>query len=261
MTPNDGCGDPGTGPNGFQNFPVLLSVLVGGGTTTIDYDLDTAGGDYRVEFFSVPVADPSGHGEGLSFLGAEQISVSATCEETYQVVLPLTVATSALVTATATPVDGAQPSGFGGTSEFSAAVSTTAAPTQIAINAGDGQTGLVGQALAVAPSVIVRDANDNPVAGVEVTFAVATGGGTVDPTTPVITDASGVATATSWTLGTSGGTNTLTATVAGIPESVTFTAIGIQVIPVPTLDSRALLILMLLIIAMALPALTRRVGA
>ena len=34
----------------------------------------------------------------------------------------LTVPEGALVTATATPVDGAQPSGFGGTSEFSAAV-------------------------------------------------------------------------------------------------------------------------------------------
>jgi CSLREA domain-containing protein len=128
VTLNDGCGDPDTGPNGFQNFPVLLSVLVGGASTTIDYDLDTAAGEYRVEFFSVPVADPSGHGEGLTFLGAEQVSVSASCEETFQVVLPLTVATSALVTATATPVDGAQPSGFGGTSEFSAAVAGPAIP-------------------------------------------------------------------------------------------------------------------------------------
>jgi hypothetical protein len=125
VTANDGCGDPDTGPNGFQNFPELLSVLVGGSITTIDYDLDTAAGDYRVEFFSVPVADPSGHGEGRTFLGAEQVSVSATCEESFQVELTLAVPEGLLVTATATPVDSAQPSGFGGTSEFSAATAVT----------------------------------------------------------------------------------------------------------------------------------------
>jgi hypothetical protein len=265
VTANDGCGDPDQGPNGLQNFPALLVAQTGGGITTVDFDLDTAAGDYRVEFFAVLAADPSGHGEGRTFLGAEQVSVSATCEESFQVELPLAVPEGALVTATATPVDGAQPSGLGGTSEFSAAVSTTAAPTQIAINAGDGQTGLVGQALAVAPSVIVRDANDNPVAGVEVTFAVATGGGTVDPTTPVITDASGVAATTSWTLGPSSGINTLTAAANGLAGSpLTFTATGMQMAPpiaVPTLGTWALFSLILLMLVVAMPVLGPRFQA
>ncbi|WP_089241482.1 MBG domain-containing protein, partial [Belliella buryatensis] len=97
--------------------------------------------------------------------------------------------------------------------------------TQIAINAGDNQSATVGTALATAPSVIVRDANDNPVAGVEVTFAVVSGGGTVDPTTVVTTDANGIASVTSWTLGAMAGTNTLTATSTGLTGSpLTFTA-------------------------------------
>src|SRR5439155_23326850 len=97
---------------------------------------------------------------------------------------------------------------------------TAGAATQIAINAGDGQSARVGTAVAVPPSVIVRDQFGNPVAGVAVTFAPGTGGGSVSPTSPVTTGADGVAAVTSWTLGTVAGPNTLTAasgTLAGSP--------------------------------------------
>jgi len=107
------------------------------------------------------------------------------------------------------------------------ATGTAGAATQIAINAGNNQSARTGTAVAVPPSVIVRDANNNPVSGVGVTFAVASGGGTVVPTTPVTTNASGIAQVTSWTLGTTAGTNTLSATSAGLTGSpVTFTATG-----------------------------------
>jgi adhesin/invasin len=106
------------------------------------------------------------------------------------------------------------------------AAGTTAA-TQIAINGGNGQSAAAGTTVAVPPSVIVRDASNNPVSGVSVTFAVATGGGTVVPTTAVVTNASGIAQATSWTLGATAGSNTLTATSTGLTGSpVTFTAAG-----------------------------------
>src|SRR5205085_735641 len=52
---------------------------------------------------------------------------------------------------------------------------TASGATQIAINAGDGQSARVGTAVAVPPSVIVRDQFGNPVAGVGVTFAIGTG--------------------------------------------------------------------------------------
>src|SRR5712691_7422356 len=94
------------------------------------------------------------------------------------------------------------------------ATGTAGAAGSIALNAGNGPSATVGTAVAVDPSVIVRDANSNPVAGVAVTFAVASGGGTVAPTTPVTTGANGIATVTSWTLGTTVGPNTLTATAS-----------------------------------------------
>ena len=232
VTANDGCGDPDTGPNGLQNFPVLLSAFVGGGATTIDFDLDTAAGDYRVEFFSVLAAHPLGHGEGRTFLGAEQVSVSETCDDTFQAVLALDVSTDVLITATATSLDGTRTSGFGGTSEFSAAVITAATPIQIAINAGDGQSTTVGTEVPIAPSVLVTDVYDNPVEKLEVTFAVALGGGSVTGAV-AMTDASGIATVGSWTLGATAGENTLTAGAAGLTQ-VTFTATGTTVPAAPT---------------------------
>src|SRR5207249_141519 len=111
-----------------------------------------------------------------------------------------------------------------------ASVTVTAGPAaEIAVNAGNNQSATVGTAVATPPAVIVHDASGNPVAGLAVTFHVASGSGTADPTTPVTTNGSGIAALTSWTLGPTAGTNTLTATAAGSGISgnpVTFTADG-----------------------------------
>ena len=98
--------------------------------------------------------------------------------------------------------------------------------TLLALNAGDNQSASAGAAVSVAPSVIAKDAKGRPVPGVSVTFAVATGGGSVTGAAAK-TNASGVATVGSWKLGAVAGANTLTATSAGLTGSpVTFTATG-----------------------------------
>jgi surface protein len=118
-------------------------------------------------------------------------------------------------------------SGIPGSPLTFTATGTAGAAAQIVVAAGAGQSALPGSAVGTAPSVRVTDANGNPVAGVSVTFEVASGGGTVDPTGAVITGADGVASVTSWTLGTTAGSNTLTATVSGLAGSpFTFTATG-----------------------------------
>ena len=74
--------------------------------------------------------------------------------------------------------------------------------------------------------MIVKDASSNPVSGVTITFAVASGGGSATGLTAT-TNSSGIATVGSWTLGTTAGTNTLTATSGTLTGSpVTFTATG-----------------------------------
>jgi len=109
------------------------------------------------------------------------------------------------------------------------ATATAGGATQIAVNAGSGQSATVNTAVTTAPSVIVRDQFNNPVAGVSVTFTVTGGGGAISPASPatVQTNASGIAQVTSWTLGTVAGANSLQATSTGLTGSpVTFTATG-----------------------------------
>jgi hypothetical protein len=99
--------------------------------------------------------------------------------------------------------------------------------TTYVIQAGGIQSAVAGTAVPIPPAVLVTDNGGNGVAGVNVTFAVASGGGTVVPTTPVATLGTGIATATSWTLGATPGTNTLTATAPAVPGGpLTFTAMG-----------------------------------
>ena len=111
--------------------------------------------------------------------------------------------------------------------QTAAVVVNPGAAQNVSLNGGNAQSATVGTAVTIAPSVIVKDVNNNPVPGVAVTFAVTGGGGLVDPTTAVLTNAAGVAQVTSWTLGNTAGANSLTATATGLSGSpVSFTATG-----------------------------------
>ena len=126
-----------------------------------------------------------------------------------------------------------------GTNSFTAKVGTAAsvqftatgigqvgAPASITKVAGDGQSAAAGTPVVVPPSVKVEDANLVPVPGQAVTFAVASGGGSVTGGSTT-TNAAGIATVGSWTLGSTPGANTLTATATGTSlNPVTFTATG-----------------------------------
>ena len=98
-------------------------------------------------------------------------------------------------------------------------------PVVLSVSAGSSQTAVVGQAVSVAPAVRITRSG-NPVSGIVVTFAATLGGGSVTGGT-VTSNSSGIASATSWTLGTTAGANTVTATVADqTVTSVVFTASG-----------------------------------
>ncbi len=97
-------------------------------------------------------------------------------------------------------------------------------PKTLEIISGVDQEGLPGDALEKAFVVEVRDQSDKPFPGVEVTFSVASGDGTLSEVS-VTTDSNGRAEST-LTLGPNPGTNTVEATVTGIEEKRTFTAEG-----------------------------------
>jgi hypothetical protein len=89
-------------------------------------------------------------------------------------------------------------------------------PTGLSLNAGGGQTAAIRSTLSQIV-VKVADADGVGVAGVTVTFAVASGGGSLVVDNGV-TDADGLARAT-WTLGNTVGTQSITATSSGLAGS------------------------------------------
>jgi hypothetical protein len=121
VTLNDSSGH--SGPNLFQDFPVLSSASTSNGVTTISGSLSGAANTtYQLELFSNPSADPSGYGQGESFLMATSVTTDSSGHKSFTVNTASAVAVGQFVTATATdPV--------GDTSEFSADTVVTNTPT------------------------------------------------------------------------------------------------------------------------------------
>jgi Clostripain family len=116
------------------------------------------------------------------------------------------------------------PPGCGEKKKTTAPVTPVA--TSITAYRGVNQTAASGTAVATNPSVIVKDGNGNAFAGTTVTFSVASGGGSITGATAT-SNAQGIATVGSWILGSTAGTNTLTATATDLSGSpVTFVATG-----------------------------------
>jgi hypothetical protein len=196
-----GCGGGGTEPNGPANItldPPSLSFNAIGQTQQLSPTItDQQGNAITDAAVSWTSSDPDV--AGVSSTGVVTAAGSG----------------SAQVTATA------------GSASATAEVTISQTPVAVEKNQGDGQSVVAGQPVPTPPSVLVTDANHNPVPGVQVTFEVTSGRGQV--TTGVIaTDNNGIAQVGSWIPG-SKGSNVLTATAAGAGISgnpVTFTATG-----------------------------------
>jgi hypothetical protein len=101
ITAND-LNDPDSGPNKRQNFPLLTSVTISGNSTVIQGTLNTTPQtDVRVEFFSNPDCDPSGFGEGKTYIGGKTMTTDANGDVSFTATLPLAIA-DPFVTATTT---------------------------------------------------------------------------------------------------------------------------------------------------------------
>jgi hypothetical protein len=108
VTPND-IGDPDTGANNLQNFPVLTSAKSSRRGTTIKGTLNsTASTTFTIQFFSGPAMDL----EGKRFMGQKSVTTDASGNASFTFKTKKKAAGEA--TATATDAGG-------NTSEFSAA--------------------------------------------------------------------------------------------------------------------------------------------
>jgi hypothetical protein len=115
VTLND-SGDGDSGPNGLQNFPIITAASSNGSSATIAGSLSSsANKTFTVEFFASAAADPSGFGEGQTFLASATVTTNTRGFVSFNLTFPVTVPQGHFITAAATDPGG-------NTSEFSKAV-------------------------------------------------------------------------------------------------------------------------------------------
>jgi hypothetical protein len=97
--------DKDTGANNLQNFPILTSATTTVFGTTINGTLNSRPRKtYTIQFFSSQTKDPSGFGEGETFLRSKTVTTNDRGRATFSVVT--SVLTGKVVTATATNASG-----------------------------------------------------------------------------------------------------------------------------------------------------------
>ena len=137
VTPNHATATPG--PNNFQNFPVLTSVVSSGTGTTIVGTLNSvANTSFLIQFFSNNVGTAAGYGPGNTLLGAITVTTDASGNASINAMLTGSVALGNVISTTATNLTTGDTSSFSLdlvyqlTTEFSAAVYTVAGNAGIA---------------------------------------------------------------------------------------------------------------------------------
>ena len=86
ITPND-TGDTDTGANNLLNFPVLTSATPNGAQTTVQGTFNSLPqvATFSIEIFGNTACDPSGNGEGQTFLAATNVTTDASGNATFSV--------------------------------------------------------------------------------------------------------------------------------------------------------------------------------
>jgi hypothetical protein len=203
-------------------FTVQPSTVVAGAAISPAVQVlvqDALGNTVASATTSIALAITSGTGTTGAVLGGTLTQAAVAGIGMYANLTVDKVGTGYTLTATASGLTGATSGAF--------AVSPGAAAS-IAKQSGDGQTTMTATQLPIAPAVVVKDAYGNAVPGAAVTFAIVSGGGSVTGANQT-SNAGGVATVGSWTLGSVAGANTLSATAVGAGISgnpATFSATG-----------------------------------
>ncbi len=123
VTLNDSAGH--TGPNDFENFPVITAINSAGGVTTVTGSLSsTADTTFAVDFFTLSSINASGYGEGRYLLGSASVMTDAAGNADFVFQFPTPAAGARFATATATDPGG-------NTSEFSQAFGVEIPPTAV----------------------------------------------------------------------------------------------------------------------------------
>ena len=145
-------GGPHSGPNDLQNYPVLISAVSSNGRTIGKGTLNsTPNTTFTIQFFSNPKVDPSGYGQGQTYLGQITVTTDANGNASFGAALNFALPTGLVLSATATDPNG-------NTSEFSADLTVTGSPSAFATSLGLSAT--PGQVEDLALSQTDEDALD-----------------------------------------------------------------------------------------------------
>jgi CSLREA domain-containing protein len=102
VTSNDST-DEDNGPNNLQNFPVLTEVKSKNkGIEVQGTFMGAPTSSFRLEFFNNNACDPSGYGEGQTYLGFAQVRTNTIGRASFKVTLQTSPPNTDFVTATAT---------------------------------------------------------------------------------------------------------------------------------------------------------------
>jgi hypothetical protein len=157
VTLNDSSGH--TGPNNFQDFPVLTSVISSSTNTWITGTFSEAAEPnttITLDFYANASKDASGYGQGQTWLGSSTVTTTATGNASFTVNLAVSNLAGEWITATATAPNAGTP-GYGNTSEFCADVQ---AASLIVLNAtANGALSLSSTATINVPGSVVVDSS------------------------------------------------------------------------------------------------------
>ncbi len=154
VTAND-TGDGDSGANNLQNFAIIdAAILLSSSQLRVDGSLNsTANTNYRIEFFSSVTGDPTGYGEGSTYLGFVNVLTNGSGNATFNTTLTGEFIAGHQISATATRLTAGL--AVVETSEFSADVLAVterglwvSSQTSATVLAGNGGLTYTGGAIA-----------------------------------------------------------------------------------------------------------------
>jgi hypothetical protein len=153
-------GDGDTGPNHYQNYPVLTGARTNGTQIEVTGTFNSgASVSFRIEFFASATADPSGYGEAERYLGFVNVTTNSAGNVSFNTYLSAAVAVGESISATTTRTNIGF-TNFYATSEFAenrSATSLNSAP----VNTLPGSALAAEDTTASIPGLSVSDADAN----------------------------------------------------------------------------------------------------
>jgi hypothetical protein len=155
VTLNDSHPGDTSGPNNWQNFPVLTAAYAGPSTLVTGTLHSTPNSTFTIDFYANPAPDQSGYGQGRFYLGSTTATTDSSGNASFTATGLGASSPGQWVSATATDPGG-------DTSEFCQDVKAVPAPTVLVLNpTASGAVTLAGNASVKIPGIVAVDSSSS----------------------------------------------------------------------------------------------------